>query len=87
MCCYVFENLWIACLRRGWIGDDFWGGLSDSLRGSAVRTCLHSVGDSKAARIANLSSSSILVLETHSLVLFPSATVEQVFHLESYVAL
>ncbi len=69
------------------MGGVFWDGLRDSLRGSAVRTHLHSVGDSEAAGIANLTSSRILVLKTHSLILFPSATLEQALHLESYATL
>lgn len=86
MCRYVVEDLLVSYLWDR-TEDGFWGGLNDSLRGSAIRTRLHSVGDPEPAGIANLPSSRILVLKTHSLILFPSATIEQVLHLESYVAL
>ncbi len=86
MCRYVVEDLLVSSLGRNRICDGLWGGLSDSLRCSAVRTGLDSVGDPEAARIANLLSSRILVLKTHSLILVPSAAIQQVLHFESYVA-
>lgn len=87
MCCDVIEDLLVSGLGRDSICDGFRGGLSGSLRRSAVRTHLDSGGDPEAARIANLLPRRIWVLKTHSLILAPSAIIQQVPHLESYVAL
>jgi len=82
VCRDVIKDLLVASLRRNRINDGFGAGLSGSLGRSTVRACLNSVRYPKTARTANLLSSRIRVLKSHSLVLVPSATIQEVLGFE-----
>jgi len=82
MCADVVKDTLIANLKPNRIGALLWVGLRNSLRGSlrcsTVRAGLHSIGDREAARTTKLMPRSIRILNDHSLVLVPSATLQYV---------
>jgi len=78
MCADVVKDALVANLRSNRIDAYFRACLRGSLRCSTVRAGLHSIGDPEAARTTNLLSRWIRVLNSHSLVLVPSATIQYV---------
>jgi hypothetical protein len=82
MCADVVKDALVANLRPNGIGEHFWACLGDSLRNSlrcsTVRAGLHAIWDPEAARTTNLLPRWIRVLNGHSLVLVPSATIQYV---------